>query len=233
MYAILLVVVLVNTAAAKLLPKIEGAILVIHIVGFFAILIPLVHLAPYGSPASVFTEFVNIGGYSSNGLAFFIGLISTNLPFVGKCPRFGNQIVALMINSGYDGPCHMAEEVQNASTIVPWSMICTLLLNGILGFAIAIAFLFCLGDPDTALATPTGYDFIEVFFNATGSHAGTSVMTAILIIMVCFATFGFLASSSRQTWAFARDQGLPYSEFLSKVIVFRFINTENRLTPCR
>lgn len=84
MYAILLIVVLVNTAAAKLLPKIEGAILIIHVVGFFAILIPLVHLAPHGSPASVFTEFANIGGYSSNGLAFFIGLISTNLPFIGE-----------------------------------------------------------------------------------------------------------------------------------------------------
>jgi len=90
MYAILLVVVLVNTAAAKLLPRIETAILVIHVVGFFAILIPLVKLAPHGSPAEVFTVFANNGGYSSSGLAFFIGLISTNLPFVG-----------------YDGPCHM------------------------------------------------------------------------------------------------------------------------------
>lgn len=92
MYAILLIVLLVNTVAAKLLPNIEGAILVIHVVGFFAILIPLVHLAPHGTPASVFTEFVNLGGYNSNGLAFFIGLISTNLPFIGmplrsvRCP---------------------------------------------------------------------------------------------------------------------------------------------------
>ena len=83
MWAILLVVVFVNTIAAKLLPKIEGAILAIHVVGFFAILIPLVKLAPHGSPSVVFTQFVNSGGYSSNGLAFFIGLISTNLPFIG------------------------------------------------------------------------------------------------------------------------------------------------------
>jgi choline transport protein len=96
-------------------------------------------------------------------------------------------------------------------------MIYTVLLNGVLGFAMAIAFLFCLGDPDAALTTATGYDFIEVAFAATSSHAGTSVMTAILLVLVCFATFGFLASSSRQTWAFARDQGLPFSGFIGKV----------------
>ena len=31
------------------------------------------------------------------------------------------------------------------------------------------------------------------------------------------ATFGFLATASRQTWAFARDRGLPFSNFFAKV----------------
>lgn len=96
-------------------------------------------------------------------------------------------------------------------------MICTILLNGSLGFAIVLAFCFCLGDLDTALSSPTGYDFIEVFMNATNNHGGTSAMTAILITLVICATFGFLASASRQTWAFARDHGLPFSNFLSHV----------------
>jgi choline transport protein len=111
----------------------------------------------------------------------------------------------------------MAEEVKNASTIVPWCMICTILLNGSLGFAMVLALCFCVGDLDTALTSPTGYDFIEVFYNATNSHAATSVMTAVPIVLVICATFGFLASASRQTWAFARDHGLPFSNFLSHV----------------
>jgi choline transport protein len=114
----------------------------------------------------------------------------------------------------------MAEEVKNASTIVPWCMITTILLNGMLGFAIVITFCFCLGDLPTDMASPTGYDFIQVFYGATNSIAATSVMTAILIILVICATFGFLASASRQTWAFARDRGLPMSSFLSYVRLF-------------
>ncbi|KAA6414258.1 MAG: Amino acid polyamine transporter I [Lasallia pustulata] len=196
----LLVVFLVNTVGAKLLPKIEGFILIIHTLGFFAILIPLVFLAPHGTPSFVFGTFINAAGWNNNGLAWFVGLISTNLPFIG-----------------YDGPCHMAEEVQNASTIVPWCMICTILLNGILGFAIVLAFCFCVGDLEGALTSPTGYDFIEVFHNATNSNAATSVMTSVLITLVICASFGFLASSSRQTWAFARDKGLPFSDYLAYV----------------
>lgn len=115
-----------------------------------------------------------------------------------------------------------AEEVKNASVIVPWCMVTTILLNGALGFAIVLAFLFCIGNVDDALNTPTGYDFIEVFYATTKSYAGTSVMTAILIVLVISASFGFLASSSRQTWAFARDRGLPFSDFLAHVYLLLF-----------
>lgn len=96
-------------------------------------------------------------------------------------------------------------------------MIGTILLNGTLGFAIVIAFLFCIGNVDDALNSATGYDFIEVFYAATKSHAGASVMTAIPTALVICASFGFLASASRLTWAFARDKGLPFSDFLVHV----------------
>lgn len=220
MFAFLVIVVFVNTTAARMLPKIEGFILSIHIVGFFAILIPLVYLAPHSSAEFVFTDLANTSGWSSNGLVWFIGLISSNLPFIG-----------------YDGPCHMgnihpplfklvqltdmnsfpAEEIQNASTIVPWCMVSTVLINGSLGFAMTLVFLFCIGNVDNALSSPTGYDFIEVFQNATNSHAGTSIMTAILIVLVISACFGFLASASRLTWALARDRGTPFSNIINNV----------------
>jgi choline transport protein len=107
-----------------------------------------------------------------------------------------------------------AEEVQDASTTVPWCMVTTIMINGLLGFGTIIAFLFCLGDLESALTSPTGYDFIYTFYNATKSHVGASIMTSILITLVICATFGFLASASRQTWAFARDRGFPFSDVL-------------------
>lgn len=112
-----------------------------------------------------------------------------------------------------------AEEVQDAATVVPWCMVTTIILNGMLGMGTVIVFLFCIGDMQKALNSDTGYDFIEVFYNATQSKAGTTVMTSILLSLAMFATFGLLASASRQTWAFARDRGLPFSRALSEVNV--------------
>ena len=199
-FAALLCCTIVNTFLGRILPSIEAFALVLHITGFFAILIPLVVMAPKGSASSVFAQFTDDAGWNSNGLAWFIGLISSNLGFVG-----------------YDGPCHLAEEVRNASTVIPWAMISTILLNGAQGFAICIAFSFTLGNLEADLMSATGFDFIQVFFGATNSRAGSSVMTAILIALTTCASFGFLASASRQTWAFARDKGLPFSGFLSHV----------------
>lgn len=44
-WATVLVSVLVNTVFGKLLPPIEALMLVVHVLGFFAILIPLVYVS--------------------------------------------------------------------------------------------------------------------------------------------------------------------------------------------
>jgi choline transport protein len=113
----------------------------------------------------------------------------------------------------------MAEEVQNAAINVPRAMFFTIFINGALGFAMYIVILFCIGNPETTLGTSTGWPFIEIFYTATQSKAGTTVLTSLLIAMYVFATFGFLASASRQAWAFARDYGLPFSSLFSRVSV--------------
>lgn len=64
-------------------------------------------------------------------------------------------------------------------------MLASIALNGSLGFAIVTATLFCLGNEQDALGSPTGYPFIEVFLNATGSNAGANAMVNILKSLQC------------------------------------------------
>ena len=111
----------------------------------------------------------------------------------------------------------MAEEIQNASTIVPYSLIAGITLNGFLGFGMLLAVLFCLGDLDAAEKSSTGYPFMEIFIQATRSAAGSSVMITIITVLQICATVAFLAGSSRMTWSFARDHGLPGWRTLSRV----------------
>lgn len=70
----------------------------------------------------------------------------------------------------------LAEEIENASTVIPRSMCISVILNGLLGFGMCIALLFCLGDIETALKSPTGYPFLQIYTDATGSSAAGTGM---------------------------------------------------------
>jgi hypothetical protein len=63
-----------NTLLAKKLPMVENIILIIYIIGFFAIITPLWVLAPRANAHDVFTQFANAGGWSSTSTAFMVGL---------------------------------------------------------------------------------------------------------------------------------------------------------------
>lgn len=199
-YAVVAFIVFINTFLARWLPKIEGLILIVHIVGFFGILIPLVYLAPHGSASDVFATFVNGGGWNTNGVSFFVGLITSVFSFLGA-----------------DSACHMSEEIQNASTVVPWVMISSIMLNGVMGFAAMIALLFCLGDINNAMMSPTGFPFIEIFVQATNSAGGATAMTALILSLMIAAAIGIMATASRLLWSFARDNGVPFSKYISRV----------------
>ncbi|ERF70773.1 hypothetical protein EPUS_08331 [Endocarpon pusillum Z07020] len=199
-YAIVVLSLIINTIVARLLPKIESVVLILHILGFFCVLIPMVYLGPHVSAKEVFANFTNAAGWSDPGLSFFIGLSTGMFAFIG-C----------------DAASHMAEEIENASTIVPTSMLASVILNGSLGFAMVIATLFCLRDAEAALHHPTGFPFIEIFLDATNSRAGTTAMASIVVMAMIFATIGCHTTASRMAWAFARERGLPGSGFLAKV----------------
>lgn len=111
----------------------------------------------------------------------------------------------------------MSEEIQRASVIVPRSIMLTLVINGSLGFGMVIAVLFCLGDLDAALESPTGFPFMEIFLRATNSVGGATTMCCIVTVLAMCANVGFLASASRMMWSFARDRGLPGWRTFSKV----------------
>ena len=96
-------------------------------------------------------------------------------------------------------------------------MIYSVLINGAMAFTFMITILYCLGDYETALLTPTGYPIMQVVYGATGSKSATTAMMFFILFNGCVSLFSSLASVSRLTWTFAKDKGLPFSSFFSKV----------------
>jgi choline transport protein len=111
----------------------------------------------------------------------------------------------------------MAEELHNPARNVPIAMVGSVAVNGLLGLVYCIVLLFCLGDLDELLATTTGFPFMQLFLNSTNSRAGASVLSILVSLMAVAGAFAGLLSTSRTAWAFARDGGMPFSEYFAHI----------------
>lgn len=196
------VAILFNTFFAKKLPLIEGIILIIHVFGFFGILIPLWALSPRQSAEVVFTQFTNAYAWPTQGVACLVGIIGPIYSLIGP-----------------DSAVHMAEEIKDASRVLPLGMMWTLILNGLTGFVMVVTFAFCIGDLDEAITPKYSYAYIDVFYIATGNRAGATTMACLIILMCLCSTISNVATASRQMFAFARDRGMPFSTFLCRYVL--------------
>ncbi|KAK5084760.1 hypothetical protein LTR05_005838 [Lithohypha guttulata] len=115
----------------------------------------------------------------------------------------------------------MAEEVENARMNVPRALMMSVTINGVLGMAMAIAILFTLGSLDDIAsitsAAVSGSPLVDYFYFVLDDRGFATGLTSLLVAMFIFATVAVLASTSRVTWAFARDNGLPGSTWIKKV----------------
>ena len=124
----------------------------------------------------------------------------------------------------------MSEEIRNAASVVPRSIIYGLLLDGFVGFGTIIAVLFCIGDPETISETKFTYPFIAIFVQATKSTGGSAVMVILILLVGLGIDIGLMAAATRMLWSFARDQGVPGWRYISKVIILHIIMRAINLT---
>jgi amino acid transporter len=73
----------INLVGGKLLPRAEAVLLVVHILGFFGVLIPLVYMAEHNSSHDVFLTFQNGGSFKTQGLSWFVGMTTCAFAFGG------------------------------------------------------------------------------------------------------------------------------------------------------
>ncbi|KAI3392041.1 hypothetical protein diail_6315 [Diaporthe ilicicola] len=189
-----------NTFLARHLPIIETGLLAIHFLAFIGIIATLWAMSPI-SDASVFTQFNDGGGWNSLGVSTLAGITSGILPLLGA-----------------DAAAHMSEELQRASKTIPRSMILTTVVNGLMGWIMIITFAFCVGpNVEDILASPSGYPFMALFYNSTKSTASVTIMSFFILVIMVASDLSVVATASRQLFAFARDEGLPFSGWLSRV----------------
>ena len=212
MIAAMILATAVNVYGIRLLPGSEMMMVVVHVLGFFAVLFPLWLMGELSTADQVFTTIQDNAGWGSNGLACLVGLLGPTVTLVGG-----------------DSACHLAEETKHASKALPLAMISTAVVNYTIALVMTITILFVSGNFDSDLATTTGQPWLAVFYATTNSRAACICIVFLLIILFFFCTINCITTASRQIYAFARDGGLPGSETLSKVGENQKISHDRRL----
>lgn len=200
-YAIAFTALCFNIFLPQFLHKISRFFLVWNICSFLIIIITILACNEHKQSASfVFSDFQNFTGFSSVSYVAILGLLQTAF---GMCC--------------YDAPSHMTEEIVNARKEAPRAIILSVWIGAATGFVFLIAVCFCMGSIEGVAGSATGVPIVQIFYDSTGSVAGSTCLTVLLIVIDIGCANALTAEGGRAVYAFARDRGLPFSDIWSKV----------------
>ena len=110
----------------------------------------------------------------------------------------------------------MSEEVKDAASSIPKAMVTIYVVNFVLIFSAILTVCYHVPDLQAALNDPTTYPAIYVLRQSM-SNAWILVILTLICLLNIASNIVYLAAVTRDLFAFARDQGLPFSKWLSTV----------------
>ncbi|GAA6061213.1 hypothetical protein JCM10212_001534 [Sporobolomyces blumeae] len=197
----LLVFFLMNIFLIPILDRMTVTFALVNISTVVATIIALAACAPVKStPKFVFSGFINETGWESKGLVFLLGLLQSSFTLIG-----------------YDASTHLCEEALDPGRLAPIAILGGVVIVGIVGFVYIITLLFCIGDIDRVLSTPTFIPVLQIFQDSFGLRGATAAFGFNLLILG-LACVGIVCATSRAVFAMSRDGGFPLG------VVFKRVN---------
>ncbi|CEJ88352.1 hypothetical protein VHEMI04694 [[Torrubiella] hemipterigena] len=152
----------------------------------------------FQTPQFVFGGWINNTGWP-NGVAFLLGLAQS---------AYGL--------TAFDSVIHMVEEIPAPRKNVPLVMNLSIICGAVSGWLFMVVCLFCIQDVDELTNSDSNVPWVQLVQDAVGLEGA-----AVFISLFIFNGFGqgisILTSSSRLTWSFARDGGMPFFNYFSFV----------------
>ncbi|KAH9836813.1 amino acid/polyamine transporter I [Rhodofomes roseus] len=205
-YAVFLLLLFLHAATTSLSTSIIAHLQTVYVVLNIVLCLAIIIALPIATPAEfknsasyAFTGFVNYSGWT-DGFAFVLSFLAP-----------------LWTISGFDSALHISEETHNARFAVPLGLVGATALAGVMGWAINVVLAFNMGkDIDGLLDSPIGQPMAAILLNSLGQKGMLAIWSIVVAVQYMVGT-SCLVASSRQTFAFARDGGLPFSRFLYRV----------------
>lgn len=190
----------INAFMNRLLPYFNKAAFLWSLAGFAIICITVLSCATpnYQSASFVFGGFINESGWP-DGLSWLLGLLQGAFAL-----------------TGFDAVIHMIEEIPRPQIEGPRIMLACIVIGMFTGFIFLMCLLFVLQDVETVLGSAAG-PLLQILYDATSSKAGAVCLLMFPIVCMLFTTTSIMTTSSRMSYAFARDRGLPFSRVFAKI----------------
>ncbi len=116
--------------------------------------------------------------------------------------------------TGYDASAHVAEETVLARLNSAWGVFLSVAVSAIVGYIVLMAFTFAI--PDIAATAADPYPVLYI------AYASLSTLLADVVAVIVFGGMWLcglatVTSMSRMFFAFARDEGMPFSSSFSYI----------------
>jgi amino acid transporter len=193
---------LINHYGIRLVAWLNDFSVTVHIVGVFAIVGALLIFAPR-QPLSFFLQ---AAGSTDKPYwwGFIIGLLQAQWTL-----------------SGYDASAHVSEETVDPRRRAPWGMVMSVVVSALVGYALLFALTLAIQDIPKVLNANDAQGnripaVVAILEQGLGAMAGT-LMLAMTTLAMWFCGLSAVTSNSRTVYAFARDEGMPWSRFWQRV----------------
>jgi amino acid transporter len=186
---------ILNHLGVRLVGRLNQLSAWVHIAGVLAIVLGVAFFAPLNSPALLLTRFTDAPRPYVAG--FLLGLLQAAWTF-----------------TGYDASAHLCEETHDPTRNAPWGIFLSVAVSAVFGWALVIAVTLAIADLPAAAAAEN--PFLHVLRTALGPRLGGGLVGLAMLAM-WFCGLSSVTSNSRMLFAFARDGGLPFSGYVSRV----------------
>ncbi|KAH6867788.1 amino acid/polyamine transporter I [Thelonectria olida] len=148
--------------------------------------------------AFVWDTFVNFTGWP-DGICFLTSLLTSSFGF-----------------TGLDACIHLAEDVSSPKKVVPRAIVLTVAIGFVTTFPFIVVLLYGISDMNAVLAIQ-GYLPFEMYRMIWRSDtAAIAIIVSSIVLTFCIVN-AIMQTSSRMTWAFARDNGISFSCVFGKM----------------
>jgi len=200
--AILFSHAIINHFGIRWVAFLNDASVTIHLAGVIVVVGALTFFAPH-QPVHFLVQAINSNGRRYEW-AFILGLLQAQWTF-----------------TGFDGSAHLAEETHDPRRRVPWGIVLSVGVSAVAGYLLLLALVLAIKDVRSVLGSVDAAGqpvpaVVAILSQALGTRAGTA-LSAIAALAMWFCGLSCVTSCSRTIYAFARDNGLPFSSLWRRV----------------